>query len=115
MFELESAQKRLSAIEQAQDLLDDITDIICDAGIKNVKVAKAVIACRKEFTDYLRTTEYAITRREKHAHDQSARKEGSETAKEEMPDPGVAALPAEEGRLSAGVRRQAEEAEQCGA
>lgn len=115
MFEIESAHRRLEAIERAQDLLDDICEVLCDADVKNARVAKVIVACRREFTDYQHVTEYAINKREKHAYDQSAREEGPEATEEEVPDAGAAALPAEEGCLPSGIHRQAEEAEQRGA
>ncbi len=111
MFEVENARRRLEAIERAQDLLDDICKVLCDADVKNARVAKVIVACRKEFTDYQHVIEYAINRKEKHAYDQSARQERSKTAEEEVQSSGFARLPAEEGCLHAGVHHKPKKAE----
>jgi len=111
MFELKKAQSRLEAIEQAQNLLDDICEVLCDADVKNTRVAKVVVACRREFTDYQHMTEYAINKREKHAHNQPVDQEGPSATEEEVQSASFGSLPTEEGSLHQGLCCEAEEAQ----
>lgn len=72
-FEMENAQRRLAATEAARTYLEAAANVLADADVQNGKVAKAIIFCKKELSAYKHVTEFAIRKREKRAHDKSAR------------------------------------------
>ena len=104
MFEIDDARKRLVATDTARALLEQVTEELVAAGVQNVRVAKAIIACKKELSDYHHVTEYSIRKREKRANDSAAGQKRAKAAKEEMSYACFAAVPAEAGSLHEGVR-----------
>jgi molybdopterin biosynthesis enzyme len=83
MFDLEDAQRRLVAVQEARRLVAEAVDLLAGADVKNVKVARAVILCRKELADYEHTTNYAIRKREARANYQPACQAGSREVEEQ--------------------------------
>lgn len=73
-FELDQAEKRLQAVEEARMLLDQAASILVRAKVKNSGVAKAIIMCKKELTDFRHMTNFAIAKRKERerAHHRTA-------------------------------------------
>ena len=111
-FDIVCAQRRLAAVDQARQKLDEATQWLVGADVKNVRVAKAMAMVRKELTDYHHVTEYAIRKREDRiANYQPARAQRKKEAEGQEQGPSLERQPAEAWCLPAGLHHEAEEAE----